>query len=188
MHIKNLVIGFAIAFLTFLVIFTGMQTFYPSPDYEDFCDNRIAKPLNERIACTEDAKECPNGTFVGRDPNNNCEFLACNGETEQEKCYENYDEAREAYSKTLFIIALILGIMLLLIGGKLFNLEAVGAGIMGGGGITIFYGSTSYWQYAGDLFRFILSILALIAVIYLAYWLNKNISKKKPSKKYKKKK
>lgn len=31
----------------------------------------------EAVACTQDAKECPDGSFVGRDPKNNCEFVAC---------------------------------------------------------------------------------------------------------------
>jgi hypothetical protein len=33
------------------------------------------------IACTEDAKMCADGTAVGRDANNNCEFPACPEET-----------------------------------------------------------------------------------------------------------
>jgi hypothetical protein len=31
--------------------------------------------------CTEDAMLCPDGTAVGRDANNNCEFFACSNET-----------------------------------------------------------------------------------------------------------
>lgn len=31
----------------------------------------------EQIACTADAKICPDGTAVGRDPNHNCEFPSC---------------------------------------------------------------------------------------------------------------
>jgi hypothetical protein len=183
MQIKNLVIGFAITFLTFLVIFTGMQTFYPGPEWDDYCENaRVPKMVGDRTVCTEDAQQCPDGSFVGRDPSNNCEFFPC--ENEFEKCDNEFDTINEAYTKTLFIITLIIGILLLLLGGKLFNLEAAGAGIMGGGVITIFYGSTSYWQYAGDLFRFILSIIALIAVIYLAYWLNKKAHKKKKKLKF----
>ncbi|MBN2459286.1 DUF333 domain-containing protein [Candidatus Woesearchaeota archaeon] len=33
----------------------------------------------EAIACTEDAKVCPDGSAVGRDPYNNCEFFPCPG-------------------------------------------------------------------------------------------------------------
>ncbi|MFH2020409.1 MAG: hypothetical protein ABIJ34_03280 [archaeon] len=35
--------------------------------------------------CTEDAKECPDGSFVGRDSQNNCEFFPCDYET-RESC------------------------------------------------------------------------------------------------------
>ncbi len=31
----------------------------------------------QETVCTEDAKVCPDGTSVGRDPENNCEFFAC---------------------------------------------------------------------------------------------------------------
>ncbi len=31
----------------------------------------------EQVACTLDAKICPDGTAVGRDPENNCEFYPC---------------------------------------------------------------------------------------------------------------
>jgi hypothetical protein len=29
------------------------------------------------IACTMDAKACPDGSYVGRDPAKNCEFRPC---------------------------------------------------------------------------------------------------------------
>lgn len=32
---------------------------------------------NDGMACTLDAKLCPDGTSVGRNPNNNCEFYNC---------------------------------------------------------------------------------------------------------------
>ena len=183
MQIKNLIIGLAIIFLTFLVVFTGIQTFYSSPEWDDFCGDispRAPKLVEGERACTQDAQECPDGTFVSRNPNNNCEFYPCQDEFKQ--CNDNFDKVRETYTKTLFIITLIIGIILLLIGAKLFDLEAVGAGIMGGGIITLIYGSGAYWQYAGDVLRFIISIIGLIAVIYLAYWINNNKVKRKKKK------
>jgi len=32
---------------------------------------------NNNVACTMDAKQCPDGSFVGRNPNNNCNFYPC---------------------------------------------------------------------------------------------------------------
>lgn len=31
-------------------------------------------------SCTNDVYQCPDGSYVGRDPNNNCEFRPCSGE------------------------------------------------------------------------------------------------------------
>ncbi len=166
--------GIGIAILAFLVIFTGIQTFYPAPEYDDYCgDERTPIPakIGEPVACTEDAKECPDGSFVSRDPTNDCEFFPCDDKFTT--CHQEFDSVDKVYSKNLFIITLIIGIILLALGGALFELEAVGAGLMGGGIISLIYGSGRYWQYAGDLFRFIISIVGLILVIGLAYYLNK---------------
>lgn len=37
------------------------------------------------IACTAEAKLCPDGTSVGRDPNNDCEFFPCPGESTEDE-------------------------------------------------------------------------------------------------------
>ena len=31
----------------------------------------------EQVVCTMEAKACPDGSYVGRDPAANCEFRAC---------------------------------------------------------------------------------------------------------------
>ena len=33
--------------------------------------------IEEPIFCTQDVQECPDGSYVGRNPDNNCEFFAC---------------------------------------------------------------------------------------------------------------
>ena len=186
MQIKNLLIGAAITILTFLVIFTGIQTFYENPKYEDFCGNIIypGYEINTSVEC-EDLEGKWNPYYpdgytrpapVKGTPDGYCDIAYY--------CNLEYNTKQENYTKTLFIVALIIGIILLLIGAKLFDLEAVGAGIMGGGIITLVYGSGSYWQYAGDVFRFVISIVGLILVISLAYWINKqgNFFKSKKKK------
>ncbi|MBI5224991.1 hypothetical protein HY989_03905 [Candidatus Micrarchaeota archaeon] len=44
------------------------------------CISNNVNDKGKQIVCTEDAKICPNGTSVGRDPNNSCEFYACSNE------------------------------------------------------------------------------------------------------------
>lgn len=174
MRIKDILIGIAIMILTFLVIYAGIQTFYPRPEYDDFCgDYKTPTPIikNDSAVCATDVMQCPDGSYVSRNPDNNCEFYDC--EDDYQACYEKYDEARKAYSKNLFIITLILGIIVLGIGAILFNLEAVGGGIMGGGVITLIYGAGAYWPNAENLFRFIIAIIGLVVVVSFAYWINR---------------
>ena len=182
LNIKNILIGIAITILTVFVVIYGIQTFYPSPQYEDYCDAQ-RKPIPEN-------PELLGGTCatVSPDSRNECcinkgyeyydeETGRCMGI--DNSCYEQYDEVNETYSKNLFIITLIIGIILIAIGALVFKLESIGAGIMGGGIITLIWGSGQYWRYADDIFRFIISIIGLVLVIGLGYWINSRERKKK---------
>ena len=47
-----------------------------------FCGKQLitsgfGKPCEDDIFCTEDVKTCPDGSFVGRDPENGCNFFPC---------------------------------------------------------------------------------------------------------------
>jgi len=44
-------------------------------------DNCYSDEDKDKILCTEDAKLCPDGSVVGRDPLNNCEFFSCEAKT-----------------------------------------------------------------------------------------------------------
>lgn len=174
--IKNILIGIAIVILTSFVVIYGVQTFYPGPEYEDFCEAG-REPIPEKID-----EGLVGGTCATVSPDSRDECCINRGYEEYEEdtgrcignaCYNKYEEAREPYSRNLFIITTIIGLILLGIGVYLFKLEAVGAGIMGGGIVTLIYGSGQYWRYSGDAFKFIISLVGLIIVIFLAYHFNK---------------
>jgi len=169
MSVKNVVIGIAIIVLTTLVVGFGIQTFYSSPEYNDFC------PEVRTLEIIETSEQCGNigGQWTS-------EIMKCISEPclkgycdRDFKCRNDYSDADETYSRNLFIIAIIMGLILIGVGGALFNLEAVGAGLMGGGITTLLYGAIRYWRFAGDAFRFVLSLIGLIIVIMFAYWLNR---------------
>ena len=45
---------------------------------EETHSNETSEVDNSEVkVCTKDAKMCPDGRSVGRDPKNNCEFFAC---------------------------------------------------------------------------------------------------------------
>lgn len=173
MIIKNVVLGIAIVILTISVVAYGINVFYDSPEYEDYCGElRDVFQVDNQIECEAEGGYWNTEIKPIREVQNGW----CDTNYE---CGEEYDIANEVYSRNLFVIALIVGIVILVVGGFLFSLEAVGAGLMGGGVGVILYGVGAYWRHSGDVLRFGLSLLGLVAVIYLTYWLNKKGSKKK---------
>ncbi len=63
---KNFLIGIVIFLLILLVLITGAFYFYKSKE--------ISTPVE--VACTMEAKQCPDGSYVGRS-GPKCEFTAC---------------------------------------------------------------------------------------------------------------
>ncbi|OIO42129.1 hypothetical protein COU56_02180 [Candidatus Pacearchaeota archaeon CG10_big_fil_rev_8_21_14_0_10_31_9] len=172
--IKNIIFAIAIIVLTSFVVIYGIQAFYDRPEYNNYCPEiRSAEYVNSSARC-----EQLNGrwnTFDGPKPvdgpNGYCDL--------DYYCRQDYEAVNKIYSRNLFIITVPIGIILLLVGGALFSLEAVGAGIMGGGVVTLIYGAGNYWPDATDIFRFIISLVGLVIVIFLAYWLNKELKRKR---------
>lgn len=198
MSVKNYVIGIAILILTIAVVINGVNLFYgDNPDYNDYCSNvryPVAKPLNNESVCPAVCvelyeiqggecvfNECGSGCgadgVVGFETQKQCEIVL-SGET----CYDAYDDAREDYAKNLFFITLILGILVIVIGALVFGLESVGAGLMAGGVGVILWGIVSFWSFADNWIKFVLSLIGLVALIYLAYYFNERLGRKKGKK------
>jgi len=175
MSLKNAVIGIAIIILTISVVIYGVHTFYKSPSYEDYCgEYRTQQVIENEQQCSDvggqwTAQEikcitapCPQG-FCDRDYT----------------CRQNYEDANQAYSKTVFLIALPVGIAIIALGALAFGLEAVGAGLMGGGVGVILWGVMSFWQFADEWLKFMMSLVGLIVLIWLAYFFNQRFEKGK---------
>ena len=175
MIVKNWVIGIAIMVFSIFVVVYGMNTFYPSPQFNDFCnEDNFGKLIDNETSCVADggkwfpnpAESLDNGKII----EGYCDL--------EYYCRQDYEDARESHFRVVFFIALPLGILIIALGAILFNLEAVGAGLMGGGVGTIIYGIGGYWIYSENWLRFLMSVVALIILIFLAYWLNKRYKKK----------
>jgi len=202
-NIKNIVLGIAIIILTIFVSVYGISTFVSKPDYNDFCsDVRYPQQISEE----DNTKICPavcvpmyeikEVRCVTEPCNPVCEFNECGSGCGPDginsfntldqceltltgkNCYDEYDDAMKKYSKTVFIIAIPLGVLIIFLGAFFFSLDAVGAGLMGGGVGTLIYGAGGYWRYASDWLRFLLSLVGLVALIWIAYWFNKRAERK----------
>ena len=181
MEIKEYLIGIAIFILTLFVVIYGINTFYSNPSYNDFCEEQRGVPsvrLNTSELCTEaggkwnsyDSVSVPK---TGTDGYCDLDYY----------CREDYDNAREKHDMIVFIISIPLGILIILGGMFFFKLDSIGFGLMAGGLATIVYGVGTYWRYGEDWFKFLISLIGLIALIFMAYLFDKKFVRKNNKKK-----
>ncbi len=173
MTLKNNIIGLVIVILTVSVAVTGINIFHEGPEYEDFCgESRTAEVIETQERCEE----------IGGEWNSEIAPRALDGAKgfcdRDFTCRNNLEDAREKYSRTLFLITLPLGIAIIALGAIFFGLEAVGAGLMAGGVGIVLWGVGSFWRFADDVLKFILSLIGLVIVIWVAYYFNKKFEKK----------
>ena len=142
-RIKHNILAIAIAIIFVMFVGYGIETFYDSPDYSDFCDERSV------LARFEEPQELNKSYF--------------------EECREEYDSVREPYNRNVFIIALVIGMIAIIVGGVILSIESVGSGIMGGGVLLVIYGTMRYWGEMSKYIRIIILGLVLAVLIWIGY-------------------
>ena len=175
MDLKNIVIGIAIIILTIFVSFYGINTFYPKLDYDDFCGEvKTQEIINSVERCDEIGGKW--SVYESVMPVEGGAEGFCDRDF---TCRKELKDANKIRSRNVFLIALPLGILIIAFGAFVFGLETVGAGLMGGGVGTLIYGAGAYWSYSENWIRFMISLVGLIVLIWLAYYFNKKIGKRK---------
>jgi hypothetical protein len=172
---KNVAIGLGILILTAFVAIYGMNVFIDEPQYEDFC------PEDAEAIAYEDSVSCENAGGKWRQAERNeigepipGEIYPAGGWCDLNYyCGEEYRMLREDYSRLIFIVSIPLGIIIIALGTFVFSLSSVGIGIMLGGVYTLIYGAAGYWRYGGNWMRFIVSLIALVALVLIAYRFNR---------------
>ncbi len=102
----QITMGIALALILLGLVNLGVYTFYPSPSYDDYCDE-ISRPVP-----LEEAKN--------------------DSETIDLSCYDDYDKARDHYDNQIFYVYVILGLILAVAGLFIvylpFQIVGIGAG------------------------------------------------------------
>ncbi len=167
-NIKQKILSIAIAIVLVMFIAYGINTFFKSPNYEDFCkDITYSQNITEQQCTAGGGKWNPNiydkmaPTAAPTVPTGYCDqTFTCNNE---------FTTANEKYNRLVFIISGILGLLCVIIGGVALKMESVSAGIMGGGILTIIYGTLRYWGNLEDIGRFIVLGIILAVLIFIGY-------------------
>ena len=175
--LKKTILGIAIALV--LVFFWGysVNTFYESPDMDDFCKDipyRISVDSCEGydVPSKEDLRPVflPEGKDcycyeIDKVGNKQCDVT----NPEHIECREKYDEVREDHGRISFIILVILGLASILTGGLALKVESVASGMMGGGVLTLLYAAMRFWGSIQDYGRLFVLGVALVVLIWIGY-------------------
>jgi len=158
--IKNLLIGIAIAIILPMFLIYGMDTFYPRPEYQDYCGEygrAIPFVQNETpVSCAEEG---------GRWINKYCDYdYACRSE---------YESLMEDHGMISFIVLILLGLAAV-IGGVFIKVLSASSGLMAGGIITVIFSSMAFWRYVQGYLRIIFLGMVLAVLFTIAYKKSKN--------------
>lgn len=190
--IKQVLLSVAVAIIFVLFVGYGINTFYEEPRYNDYCDEDLYKEtIDTQLKCEALGGEWEDHrvkTYAIEDNQLLCDKISesngsmnlncrTNGNDLRESgwcnvhktCSENFHNEREGYNKNVFIIAVLIGLATLAVGGIFLNVESIGSGLMGGSVLTILYGTIRYWGNASDILRFVMLGAVLATLIWLGY-------------------
>jgi len=156
---KQFGLAIAITLVFVLLVATGINTFYPAPDYER-CYERFPPEISkcdllenesDRLTCFEERRS---GSVKESE--------------EMRQCEEDNRAIRSVYNRNVFIVMLIAGIIAALIG---FYLEVAGVslGLIYGGILSVFIGTVIFWSDMQEYLRFVLLIFVLALLIWFGY-------------------
>ncbi len=175
MNVKTWFMALGIGILLAVFIGLGINTFYEKPEVNncnhnpievdesqcDYLDQPV--PVKEQEIKTycwtqrEFTEEGETTKIVTEDP-------------KYTECLEKNQEERENYSRNLFLILLVLGIIFIIIGVFISDVVAVSGGLMFGGIINIIHGIVRYWFQMSNYLRLGVIGVGLIVLIGIAFW------------------
>ena len=166
-NVKNIVLGIGIVVIFGLVLWQGIEAFYPSPEYNNYCDEFKRVEITNQQACEENGGLW--ALYDGPKPIGGEEGYCDRDYT----CRQEYEDASDSHSKIVFIISLIVGIIALIVGYGVLSVEPVGSALIGSGIWAIFWGSAINWRNFSSVWRFLLLLLALVVLIWMTLRLNR---------------
>jgi len=162
--IKEKILSIGIAIIFVLFVGYGIEAFYPNPHWDEFCVDSI--PYRELLTqedCESSGGEWQPNPGIKRlpdEPDGWCNIYS--------KCEKEFQSYREGYNRNVFLVAVPVGLLTLVIAIFL-TLESVSAGLMGGGVLTIIYGTIRYWSQLAKFGRFVTLGTVLAVLIWLGY-------------------
>lgn len=166
--VLNVVFGIGIGVVIFVLVLLGIQAFYPEVRYEEFCNQTMYGQTSYGY------EKCPDNITVGE-----CRTSMAAEDKKMEKCSQDYMNLDKIYSKNFFIIASILGVIVVLVAFFLPSMINIRAGLMCSGIVTILWAFIRGWQGTDDKLKFIVGLVIAAIIITLAVIMNNRLAKQK---------
>jgi len=161
---KKLALSAAIVVALNVFLYAGIDTFYPQPQYEDFCPIMPAPTKEAAI----DQKSCnlDGGNWVLPAVGDSyCEMAY---KAPDQECNTAYNDATQPRQRNTFLMMTVFGFLALLAGMTIKKFPmSVGRGLSYGGVAAMFLGTASYWGSMADYWRFIVSAVILVILIWV---------------------
>lgn len=176
MEIKKVSLTIGIAVLFALFIGFAIDAFYAGPEYNDFCKSK-SYPYPEKPYPTQvDITKCQQLNYkdsIYTSCTQDIGYVAydidekgCQINPYCETCQVKFDAANKIYSRNLFFIAAVIGIIAIIAGLVYVKLDAIASGFMFGGILLLIYGTIRVF---GDLSRIMRVIVLFIELVLLVY-------------------
>ena len=160
--IKSAILALVIAIVLASLVGYAINVFDPSPEWNDFCDESIRAPkiVGEGDDVVRETQESCEANEGAKWMNGHCDY--------NYQCQQDYEDASDRHSLTVFYVAVPAGIIALFVGIAL-GLPSVSSGLMLGGVFLVFYGTARYWSNFSDVVRVVILAIALAILIWLGY-------------------
>lgn len=167
----SLIIGIVIVLNLFFNY--ALSVVYNSPRYEDFCENsQVIKEINTKDECIAIGGQWDENFYKGQIDTRNIPEGYCN---QNYSCNKSFEDSLRKYERNVFITLVILGVLSIGISFILVNI-AVSQGLSLGGVLSFVVASMRYWGNAPDVVKLLILLIALMALIYIAYKKFGNVS------------
>ena len=171
MDAKKIAMMLGIAVLLPLFVGLFIDAVYSEPKYETYCNSsKYAQPIREPANCSYDYYNTPEyNSCINQGGNPVFNYSAgCPVLESCDMCSKEFNGSQQVYNRNVFFILAPLGLLIVIL-GIYFIVDYIGAGLIFGGLITMFYATVRYFSDLSKVIRALVVLVELVVIIWIAY-------------------
>jgi len=161
----------AVTVLFMALVLVSVDTIYPGPQYDDFCNGNERRPMPTKLdsECSAKSVDIQAQSCYEQDlqPVFGYNESGCRVFQECSTCQKDYETANEQYSRSSFIIITILGVIAI-VAGTLYSIAFIGTGFVAAGVLLVAWSTLRYFGDLSKPLRISLLFVELLVVLWVA--------------------